>query len=419
MLDFDSLREIGSTIKKNKLRTFLTGFSIAWGIFILIALLGAGNGLKNGITSNFSKRAKNAVSIWPGSTSKPFEGLPLDRVVKFDDKDLDLLKYKMPGVDRVSGQIYHSSMLSNGDKYGTWNMLGVHPDAGYISSIDMSTGKGRFINDMDILKRRKVIVINTEMADILFPDTECLGKFITAKDVSYLVVGVFKDNTGRTNVPCYIPFSTAQSIYSKNYGTDRLDFTVTGLTTIDQNKAFIKDLRAKLGALHRFDPEDEAAISIWNTAEDVAQTESILNGITFVIWVIGVCSLISGIVGIGNIMLITVRERTKEFGIRKAIGASPMSVLNLVLLESIVITTIFGYIGMMFGVGLMELINHGMESASSAAADGSPTVFKDPSVNLGIVMISTGILIVAGVVAGSIPAIKAIRISPIEAMRAE
>lgn len=419
MLDFDSLREIGSTIKKNKLRTFLTGFSIAWGIFILIALLGAGNGLKNGITSNFSRRAKNAVSVWPGSTSKPFEGLPLDRVVKFDDKDLDMLRYKIPGVDHVSGQIYHSSILSNGNNYGTWNMLGVHPDASYINSIDMSTGKGRFINDLDIVKRRKVIVINTEIADILFLNTDPLGKFVIAKEVSYMVIGVYKDNTGRTNIPSYIPFSTAQSIYSKNYGTDRLDFTIKGLTTVEQNEAFIKELRAKLGALHHFDPEDEAAISIWNTAEDVAQTENILNGITFVIWIIGICSLISGIVGIGNIMLITVRERTKEFGIRKAIGASPISVLNLVLLESIVITTIFGYVGMMFGIGLMELINHGMESAASAASDTGPTVFKNPSVDLGIVMISTGILIVAGVIAGSIPAIKAIRISPIEAMRAE
>lgn len=419
MLDFDSLREIGSTIKKNKLRTFLTGFSIAWGIFILIALLGAGNGLKNGITSNFSRRAKNAVSVWPGATSKPFEGLPLDRVVKFDDKDLDMLRYKIPEVDHVSGQIYHTSMLSNGANYGSWNMFGVHPDAAYISNIDMAKGKGRFINDLDILKRRKVIVINTEIADILFPDTDPLGKFVTAKDVSYLVIGIYKDDTGRTNVPAYIPFSTAQSIYSKNYGTDKLDFTVKGLTTVEQNEAFVKRLRVELGNLHRFDPEDEAAISIWNTAEDVAQTESILNGITLVIWIIGICSLVSGIVGIGNIMLITVRERTKEFGIRKAIGASPASVLNLVLLESIVITTLFGYVGMMFGIGLMEMVNHGMETAAAAASESGPSVFKNPSVDLGIVMISTGILIVAGVIAGSIPAIKAIKISPIEAMRAE
>lgn len=419
MLDFDALREIGSTIKKNKLRTFLTGFSIAWGIFILIALLGAGNGLKNGITSNFSNRAKNAVSVWPGSTSIPFEGLPLDRVVKFDDEDLDMLRNKIPGVDHVSGRIHSNSIISYGTNYGSWNLLGVHPDAAYINNIDMTTGKGRFINEVDIIKRRKVIVINTEMADILFPGSDPMGKFVTAKDVSYLVIGIFKDNTGRTSTPSYIPFSTAQTIYRKNYGTDRLDFTVKGLTTVEQNEAFIEAFREKMGALHKFDPKDESAISIWNTAEDVAQTESILNGITLVIWIIGICSLISGVVGIGNIMLITVRERTREFGIRKAIGASPISVLNLVLLESIVITTLFGYIGMMFGVGLMEMINYGMQSAASGASGEGPTVFKDPSVNLAVVIISTGILIVAGVIAGSIPAIKAIKISPIEAMRAE
>lgn len=417
MFDFDSIREIGTTIKKNKLRTLLTGFAIAWGIFILIVLLGAGNGLKNGITSNFSRRAKNAISVWPGSTSIPFQGLPLDRVVKFDDKDLDLIR-QLPGVDHVSGQIYHKSILSNGKNYGSWNILGVHPDASYINNIDMSTGKGRFINDLDIVKRRKVIVINTEMADILFPDTDPLGKMVIAQDVSYLVIGVFKDNAGRTNVPSYIPFTTAQTIYSKSYGTDKLDFTVQGLTTLPENEAFIKKLREELGTMHRFDPKDESAISIWNTAEDVAQTQQILNGITIVIWIIGICSLISGIVGIGNIMLITVRERTREFGIRKAIGATPMSVLRLVLLESIIITTLFGYIGMMLGVGLLELINRSMQNAA-AGSDGGPTVFKDPSVDIGIVLLATGILIVAGVVAGSIPAIKAVKISPIEAMRSE
>lgn len=417
MVDFDALREIGSTIKKNKLRTFLTGFSIAWGIFILIALLGAGNGLKNGITSNFANRATNSVTIWPGATSIPYEGLPLDRVVKLDDKDFELIR-KMPEVQYLSGQVSSDGILSNGQNYGSWRILGVHPDAAHINNINMSKGKGRFVNDLDVLKRRKVIVINQEMADILFPGEDPLGKTVTASDVAYLVVGVFKDESGRTNVPCYVPFSTAQTIYSKGYGTDKIDFTIVGVNSVPENEAFEENLRKELGALHKFDPKDDSAISVWNMAENVAQTNAVMNGITFVIWVIGICSLISGVVGIGNIMLITVRERTREFGIRKAIGATPLSVLKLVLLESIIITTLFGYIGMMFGVGLMELINTAMQSTQGDSS-GGPTVFKDPSIDLGVVIASTAVLIVAGVIAGSIPAIKAVKISPIEAMRAE
>lgn len=418
MFDFDSLREIGATINKNKLRTFLTGFSIAWGIFMLIVLLGAGNGLKNGITANFSSRAKNAVSVGTGYVSMPYKGLPVDRQVKFDNKDYDLLRNKIPEVDYVSAQIERRSTISFEKEYGSWGMNGVYPDAAYISNIDMSTGSGRFINQIDMDQRRKVIVINTEMEQVLFKGGEALGKYVTADGIAYQVVGVYKDETGRTNVPSFVPFSTAQSLYGKGYNVDRLDFTVKGLTTMPENEAFIKRLREKLGALHNFDPEDKSAIWIWNTAEDAVQTEAIFGGITMFIWIVGIASLIAGIVGVGNIMLITVKERTREFGIRKAIGANPYSILKLVLLESIIITTSFGYIGMVFGVGLTELISEGMKMAP-ASADGGPSIFKDPTVDLGIVLAATAVLIVSGVFAGYIPAKRAVSISPIEAMRSE
>ncbi|MBF0577692.1 ABC transporter permease [Dysgonomonas sp. GY617] len=418
MFDFDSLREIGATINKNKLRTFLTGFSIAWGIFMLIVLLGAGNGLKNGITANFSSRAKNAVSVGTGYVSMPYKGLPVDRQVKFDNKDYDLLRNKIPEIDYVSAQIERRSTISFEKEYGSWGMNGVYPDAAYISNIDMSTGTGRFINQIDMDQRRKVIVINTEMQQVLFKDEDPLGKYVTSDGIAYQVVGVYKDETGRTNVPSYVPFSTAQSLYGKGYNVDRLDFTVKGLNTMPENEAFIKRLREKLGALHNFDPEDKSAIWIWNTAEDAVQTEAIFGGITMFIWIVGIASLIAGIVGVGNIMLITVKERTREFGIRKAIGANPYSILKLVLLESIIITTSFGYIGMVFGVGLTELISEGMEMAP-ASGDGGPSIFKDPTVDLGIVLAATAVLIVSGVFAGYIPAKRAVSISPIEAMRSE
>lgn len=418
MFDFDSLREIGATINKNKLRTFLTGFSIAWGIFMLIVLLGAGNGLKNGITANFSSRAKNAVSVGTGYVSMPYKGLPVDRQVKFDNKDYDLLRNKIPEIDYVSAQIERRSTISFEKEYGSWGMNGVYPDAAYISNIDMSTGRGRFINQIDMDQRRKVIVINTEMEQVLFKGEDALGKYVTSDGIAFQVVGVYKDETGRTNVPSYVPFSTAQSLYGKGYNVDRLDFTVKGLNTMPENEAFIKRLREKLGALHNFDPEDKSAIWIWNTAEDAVQTEAIFGGITMFIWIVGIASLIAGIVGVGNIMLITVKERTREFGIRKAIGANPYSILKLVLLESIIITTSFGYIGMVFGVGLTELISEGMKMAP-ASADGGPSIFKDPTVDLGIVLAATAVLIVSGVFAGYIPAKRAVSISPIEAMRSE
>lgn len=418
MFDFDSLREIGATIKKNKLRTFLTGFSIAWGIFMLIVLLGAGNGLKNGITSNFSRRAKNSVSIWGGYTSIPYKGLPVDRQIKFDYKDYDLVRNKIPEVEYVSAQIGKSETISYNKNYGTWRMNGVHPDAGYINNINIVSGKGRFINTIDLETRRKVIVINSEMEDILFKGENPLGKYVLAKDIAYQVIGVYKDDAGRSDVPVYIPFSTAQSLYSKNYGFERLDFTIKGLNTIEANEAFIKRFRQKMGALHNFDPEDKSALSIWNTAEDSVQAESIFGAITIFIWVVGLASLMAGIVGVGNIMLITVKERTREFGIRKAIGASPISVLRLVLLESIIITTAFGYIGMILGVGLLELINSGMEMSANGGGN-EPTVFSNPTVDLNIALSATLVLIVAGVIAGYIPAKRAVSISPIEAMRAE
>ncbi|PXV68059.1 putative ABC transport system permease protein [Dysgonomonas alginatilytica] len=418
MFDFDSLREIGATISKNKLRTFLTGFSIAWGIFMLIVLLGAGNGLKNGITANFSNRAKNAVSVGTGYVSMPYKGLPVDRQVKFDNKDYDLLRNKIPEVDYVSAQIERRSTISFNKEYGSWGMNGVYPDAAYIGNIDMSTGTGRFINQIDMDQKRKVIVINTEMQEVLFKGEDPLGKYVTADGIAYQVVGVYKDESGRTNIPSFVPFSTAQSLYGKGYNVDRLDFTVKGIKTMPENEAFIKRLREKLGALHNFDPEDKSAIWIWNTAEEAVQTEAIFGGITMFIWVVGIASLIAGIVGVGNIMLITVKERTREFGIRKAIGANPYSILKLVLLESIIITTAFGYIGMVVGVGLTELISEGMRIAP-ASTEGGPSVFKDPTVDLGIVLAATLVLIVSGVFAGYIPAKKAVSISPIEAMRSE
>lgn len=419
MFDFDSLREILSTISKNKLRTFLTSFAVAWGILMLIILLASGNGLRNGVTSNFSRRAQNSVSLWPGHTSIPYNGLPSDRQIKFDFKDFDLIRHKIPEVEYVSARLSQNSTLSFEKEYGAWELEGVSEEAAFINNIKVKNGNGRFLNKVDIDNRRKVAVISPDMKKVLFKNTDPIDKYIVAdNNIAYQVIGVYdNEDVYNTNPPAYIPFTTAQMLYNKGYGFRRMDFTVIGLKTKQANEKFIEELREKMGKLHNFDPADRSALYIRNTAEDVAEAETIFSTITLFIIIVGVASLMAGIVGVGNIMLITVKERTKEIGIRKAIGATPMSVLKLIIFESILITTVAGYIGMVVGIAITEGVSMAMSNVAATAEE--PSVFKDPTVDLFTVVCATAALVVAGTVAGLIPALKATRISPIEAMRAE
>ncbi|MBD8389290.1 ABC transporter permease [Dysgonomonas sp. BGC7] len=419
MFDFDSLREILSTISKNKLRTFLTGIAVAWGIFMLIILLAAGNGLKNGVTSNFSHRAKNSVTLWPGWTSMPYNGMPSNRNIKFDYKDYDLIRNKIPEVQYVSVRVDQSVTISYEKEYGAWSLNGVTEEAAYINNIEVLTGNGRFLNKIDVQNRRKVVVISPDMKKVLFKDQDPIGKYIVANNsIAFRVIGVYDDsNTFSNNPPAYIPFTTAQMLYNKGWGFRSIDFTVVGLDSKEKNEKFIERLRMQMGKLHNFDPADRSALYVRNTAQDMLEAESIFFIITAFIVVIGISSLLAGIVGVGNIMLITVKERTREIGIRKAIGATPFSVLKLIIFESIIITSVAGYMGMVAGVALTELISN-MMAASAGASDG-PSIFKDPTVDLTTVIIATLALVVAGTVAGLIPALKATKVSPIEAMRAE
>lgn len=417
MFDFDSLREIFSTISKNKLRTFLTSFAVAWGIFMLIILLAAGNGLKNGVTSNFARRAQNSVTLWPGWTSMPYNGLPSDRQIKFDHKDYDLIRNKIPEVEYVSVRLSQRATLSFDKEYGSWGLEGVSQDAAIINNLKVANGNGRFLNKLDIDNRRKVIVISPDIKKVLFKDSDPINKYIVAdNNIAYQVIGVYdNEDIYDNNPPAYIPFTTAQMLYNKGYGFRRIDFTVTGLNTKQANEKFVESIRQKMGKLHSFDPADRSALYVRNTAEDMLEAQSIFSAITLFIIIVGAASLMAGIVGVGNIMLITVKERTREIGIRKAIGASPLSVLKLIIFEAIMITTAAGYAGMVVGIGITEAISTAMANMPS---DG-PSIFKDPTVDLGTVMWSTLALIIAGTVAGLIPALKATRVSPIEAMRAE
>ncbi|NDW10908.1 ABC transporter permease [Dysgonomonas sp. 520] len=416
MFDTDSIKEIFLTIKQNKLRTFLTGFSIAWGIFILIVLLGAGTGLKNGVTSNFSRRAQNTIGLYPGYTTLPYAGFPLDRQIKFDYKDMHLIEKELDGVSHITPVLNKSVNLSHNKEYGAWTLRGVYPDAEFIYNLTIS--EGRFINQSDLDRLRKEIVISPEMKEILFKGASPIGQYVVADSIAYQVVGVYKDEGSMGSPPAYIPFTTGQALYRKFYGMDKIEFVVPSLNSVEKSKEFEDIFRDKLGKLHKFDPKDRSAIYIQNTAEHAAQATTIFWAINIAMWAIGLFTLIAGVVGVGNIMLITVKERTKEFGIRKAIGASPISILKSVVLESIMITAIFGYIGMIFGLGLMDLIGTAMGAGGPSSPD-KPVFFADPTVGMDAVIGATVTLIIAGVIAGLIPAIKAVRVKPIEAMRAE
>lgn len=421
MFDFDNFREIWSTIKKNKLRTFLTGFSVAWGIFMLIVLLGAGNGMRNGIMHNFDRWAENRVEIWGRYATKPYKGMQTNRRVELKYEDYEAISRDNPEVKMKTGLISRNDTLSYGQEYNTYRLTGVHPDNAKISKLKMTVGNGRYINDMDVEEKRKVIVISPRMKEVLFRGEDPLGKYVNAGKISYQVIGVYEDEDNNNNAPGYIPFSTAQTLYRGGYGLDEIVFTLEGINTKEENEAFEKRLREQLGRRHYFDPEDKRALGMWNTLDDFRMMNGMMNGITLFIWIIGIGTLMAGIVGVSNIMLITVRERTREFGIRKALGATPFSILKLIIVESILITAVFGYIGMITGVGLTEIINAVMESMNmgQASSRDDMSIFLNPTVSLSVALSATVLIIGAGVLAGYFPARKAVKITAIEAMRNE
>jgi len=414
IFDIDNWAEIFSVIQKNKLRTFLTGFSISWSIFMFCILLASGNGLKNGVTSNFSGQSMNSFQIWSRTTSKPYMGFPDQRQIKMDQNDLDLIKEQIPEAEYISGMMYNSVAVN----YNTFNtncqFVGVNPDYLKISGVKLDKYGGRFISDADMREMRKVAVINTQMQRILYQNDNPIGKTFMAGGIGFTVIGAFKTDNEKNDAMAYIPFTTAQMIYNQGWGIHQITFTAKDLNTLEKNEDFQKRLRKKLAALHVFDPEDERAIGIWGQVEGYLRTLGIFNGISIFIWIIGLGTLIAGVVSISNIMLITVRERTREFGIRKALGAKPSSILGSILMESTLITSVFGYFGMFLGVGLGELVNSLLENAENSQMSN---IFKNPTVDVGIAVVAMCILIVAGVIAGYYPAMKAVKISAVEAMR--
>ena len=414
----DLWQEIMATIRANKLRTFFTGFSVAWGIFMLIVLLAAGNGLSNGVSSNFSSESKNAIYLWPGTTSMPYQGYQSGRRMKMDEKDIFLSEYQLPYVDTVAYSFYPSydANFSNGNKTGSYALAGVTPNYAALEGIEVLPGMGRFLNINDIRESRKVIAIHEKIKDVLYPNEDPIGKYVNVSNVMYRIVGVVRYTTGNNSREGYIPISTAKTIYNFEQGYNSITLSALSLKTSKENEAYNEIIRKSFAKLHAFNPEDRRALGLWNNSQNYIQTMGIFNGIKIFIWIIGIGTLIAGIVGVSNIMLITVKERTKEFGIRKALGATPGSIIRLILIESVFITSLFGYIGMILGVGLTELISALMGQKPSEPGN---TIFLNPTVNLNIVLAALTILIIAGLIAGYVPARRAVTIKPIDALRTE
>lgn len=432
-MDFWS--EIFMALRRNKLRTILTGFAISWGIFMLIILLSVGNGLKNGVNTNFADRAKNTYTIWSSSTELPYKGHKANRWITLSDKDIEYLENHLYHVDEVSPVFSKGGTLIFSDKSKSVQVDGVRPIFKNIQGIKIV--KGRFINDNDMKIKEKVVVIDKNTADEIrnkisppeekktnrkhFKSPEetvsILGEFVNINGINYVIAGIFESDMmwGGTG-QCYVPFSTLQQIYNVNNEYYKLSFTTFGLDTKEDNENFRKELKRNMALLHEFSPDDQRGVWIDSQMLNALETNKIFNTINIFIWIIGIAMLISGIVGVTNIMRITVKERTFEIGIRKALGAKPRSILMSIVMEALIITTVFGYVGMFVGMGLMEIVNKIMETVNAGKGANEAAVFLNLSVDIKIVLMATLVLIISGVIAGLAPAWKAVSVKPVEAM---
>ena len=415
------IKEIWSTSKRNKLRTSLTGFAVAWGIFMLIFLLGAGNGLINAQLQQSTRFLANSMRVFPGETSKAYKGLKEGRSITLNDRDI-LISNQTYGqyVDDVGGRLEQYNVNINySDNYvASQSLVGVAPTHPQIDKTEMIAG--RFINEIDMKDQRKNVVLSRSQAKELSKDYRSLvGKNVKISNLNFQVVGIYKDDESRNNTDAFIAYSTIKTIYAKGDDAGSLEFTIKNLKTKEDNEQFEKNYRASINNNHQAAPDDDRTIWLWNRYMDNIQMNQGIAIMQTALWIVGLFTLLSGIVGVSNIMLITVKERTREFGVRKAIGAKPWSILKLIITESIIITSFFGYIGMVCGVAANEIMDATIGHTTVDTGLFKAAMFVNPTVGLGTCIGATIAIVIAGTIAGLIPAIKAARIRPIEALRAE
>ena len=406
------LSEILASIKHNRMRIFLTGFAVGWGIFLLIIMLGAGNGIINGITNGFIGTSNNIMTITPGKTMLPAQGKQKDTRIDFYLSDCDKLKRHFPDIiSKVTPQVDTTVRINYANDHVNVPIYGFQTD--YLMFKNRYISAGRDLDLTDISEERKVCVVSAPLAKRLFREKPAVGKRIKVYENSFLIVGVATSNRRNDEEKClYAPISTVRTLFCHGNKLSNISIVAEGLNTPEANETFMKSLRSFFADIKGFSPKDEKAVKIAGDFEYFLQIRNVLNALRIFIWVIGLATLCLGVVGISNIMLISVKERIKELGVRKAMGASSGEIIRLVLLESVVITVIFGYIGMLIGVGLTQLLKMLSESLLGA----NNTIFCNPTVDLSIVLIANAIMIVCGLVAGYIPAKKATTVKLVDAL---
>lgn len=414
MFNIERWQEIFETIRKNKLRTFLTGLSVASGIFILVILLGFNSGISNGVRSEFEEDATNRISIWTGVTSKEHKGLNPGRYVQLRNEDYQTLNQKYEDNIEYRSSLYSiwGGQLTYGNQSGNYGIEGAHPDKQFIENGSMVSG--RFLNKSDMDQVSKVAVIGNQIKLDLFKQEEAVGKMVKVYGINFLVVGVFTDPGGsREESRMFIPLTTAQTVFNAGDRLRSIEYTVKMSDNFDEavalSQAMSTGLETDLKQKHTVAPDDRSAVRVFNTLEEAKKIYGLIDTIRWVFWFIGIGTIIAGVVGVSNIMLIVVKERTKEIGIRKAIGALPGSIIGMIMQEAIFITAIAGFIGLFAGVGLLEIV------APYAETD----FIKSPQVDFNTSITTVFVLITAGALAGYIPARRAANIKPIEALRDE
>ncbi len=417
MFDIDVWQEIFSTIRKNKLRTILTGFSVSIGIFMLVILLGASNGLKNGVTKNFENEASNSIHVYGGITTKAYEGQNPGKRIRLKTKDYSNFKKRIIQIDEIAARTWipGDEAISYNMKFGNFVVRPVHCAYKYLIKYKLELG--RMLNEQDEKLRRKVVVIQDKVKDALFEKQSPIGEFIEINGLKFKVVGIYSITSQENNAGIiYMPITTADIIFNNEGRLNEIGFTLGNLKYNESVKIEDK-LTMLLAGEHHFDPADKAALWIDNNIEDTKDFVNMFNAIDTGIWIIGIFTLILGVIGVFNIMLIVVKERTKEIGIRKAIGATPSSIVGLILFESILITAIAGYTGLFLGISLLEIISK--FNLIEVLSEHVALYFVEPQVNMGVAVGATILLVITGAIAGLVPARRAARIRPVIALREE
>jgi len=419
----DLLVEIWESIRRNKLRTCLTGFAVSWGLFMLIVLLGAGNGLVNAFNSRSSGIETNTMEVYGGYTSKPYAGFRKGREVVLNDRDVSLTKSELfsENIDDVQPILETTVDLTYGRRNLSAHISGVYPDISEMQKVNILSG--RFIDPLDIEQRRKCIVVMQNTAETLLGSgsnyEDIIGRHVKLGGTSFLVVGVMKSDMMSNRHTVYAPYTTIRTAFNTGIDIDNIKFSFHGLESMEENEEFETNYRTALNRNHNVAPDDDNTFYIWNRFTQSKQMNTAGRMIKLALWVVGILTLLGGIVGVSNIMLITVRERTHEFGIRKAIGASPWQISKLIISESVAITAFFGYIGMVLGLVACEILDKTLGQSSTSVLGANVSVFLNPSVGVDTALEAMLVLVVAGTLAGFIPARRAAGVKPIEALRAE